>query len=128
MKNTEFAIRLKTLMTKKSLKIKDLAEAMNCSTPTVSAWRSGTIPSSIQTQQNLARILDVDVEDLIYGTRNDLIFSNCGSTNKLEMRERIYERVRQILDDAESVSGGLEHFYIELLIRFPRETYKNLNK
>ncbi len=126
MKNTEFSIRLKTLMTKKSLKIKDLADAMNCSTPTVSAWRSGTIPSSIQTQRNLAKVLGVDVEDLIYGTRSELIFSN--SLNKLELRERICDRVKEILDDAESVSGGLEHFYIELLMRFPREIYKNLNK
>ncbi len=126
MKNTEFSIRLKTLMTKKSLKIKDLADAMNCSTPTVSAWRSGTIPSSIQTQRNLAKVLGVDVEDLIYGTRSELIFSN--SLNKLELRERICDRVKEILDDAESVSGGLEHFYIELLMRFPREVYKNLNK
>lgn len=126
MKNTEFSIRLKTLMMKKSLKIKDLADAMNCSTPTVSAWRSGTIPSSIQTQRNLAKVLGVDVEDLIYGTRSELIFSN--SLNKLELRERICDRVKEILDDAESVSGGLEHFYIELLMRFPREIYKNLNK
>ncbi len=126
MKNTEFSIRLKTLMTKKSLKIKDLADAMNCSTPTVSAWRSGTIPSSIQTQRNLAKVLGVDVEDLIYGTRSELIFSN--SLNKPELRERICDRVKEILDDAESVSGGLEHFYIELLMRFPREIYKNLNK
>ena len=126
MKNTEFSIRLKTLMTKKSLKIKDLADAMNCSTPTVSAWRSGTIPSSIQTQRNLAKVLGVDVEDLIYGTRSELIFSN--SLNKLELRERICDRVKEILDDAESGTGGLEHFYIELLMRFPREVYKNLNK
>lgn len=128
MKNTEFSIRLKTLMAKKSLKIRDLAEAMNCSMPTVSAWRSGTIPTSIKTQQNLARILDVDVEGLIYGGKSELVFSNSKCPNAPELREKINNRVKQILDDAEGVSGGLEHFYLELLIRFPHEIYKNLGK
>lgn len=127
MKNREFSIRLKTLMAKKSLSIRELASAMNCSLPTISAWRSGTIPSSIKTQYQLAKVLSIDVETLIYGRSGDMVFSNIKESSNVELREKIKKRVSQILDDAENVSGGLEHFYLELSLRFPREIYKKLN-
>lgn len=112
-------------MAQKSLKINDLAKKMKCSAPTISSWRSGTIPSAMETQRLLAKVLDINVEELIYGKNKAAVFSNSKNFADKALRLKITKKVEQILDDAESVEGGLEHFYMELALRFPQEIYKN---
>lgn len=143
MKDKLFATRLKTLMARKSLNISELSNLMGCSKPTISSWRSGTIPYSLDIQKKLATILEVEVEVLIYGKESNIyldapketIFSNelnskeeKLNTQHRKLRKQIESYFNQILDEAEETPFALEHLYIELKIRFPKNIYKTKAK
>lgn len=126
MKNTEFSIRLKTLMANKSLKIRDVARMMNCSGPTVSSWRGGKLPPP-ETQKRLADVLGVPTEYLAFGIGEDSVFSNTRERrSETGVRKSIESHISSLLNDAEKIPGCLEHMYIELLLKFPSGVYSSL--
>ena len=65
--NTDFAARMRLLMSARNVKLKDIADATSCSVSAVSTWKRGRLPRSYKTISKLARALGVSEEFLING-------------------------------------------------------------
>ena len=53
--NTDFAARMRLLMSARNVKLKDIADATSCSVSAVSTWKRGRLPRSYKTISKLAR-------------------------------------------------------------------------
>ena len=62
--------RLKAVLAEKQVTNKWLAEKMNLSTTTVSRWCTNKAQPSLETLVEIAKILKIDVRELIVGTKN----------------------------------------------------------
>lgn len=57
--------RIGVLMKKRKLRICQLAEEMNVSSPTICGWLKGDYSPSIGRLRKLAEVLEVEVDDLL---------------------------------------------------------------
>ena len=61
--------RLKVVLVEQNKTGKWLAEQLGKSTATVSKWCQNAIQPDLQTLQNISKLLDVDIRDLIVSTK-----------------------------------------------------------
>ena len=64
-----FDKNLKRLRIQRSMNQEDLAEKMHVSRQTVSGWETGRRQPDLDTLKKLAEVLDVDIHELIYGSK-----------------------------------------------------------
>lgn len=65
--------RLKAVLAERQITNKKLSEKMNLSTTTVSRWCTNKAQPSLDTLVEIAKILRVDVKDLLISTRKNRI-------------------------------------------------------
>lgn len=63
--------RLKAVLAERQMTNKKLSEKMSLSTTTVSRWCTNKAQPSLETLVEIAKILRVDVKDLLISTRNN---------------------------------------------------------
>ena len=66
---TEAINRLKAVLAERQITNKELSERMNLSTTTVSRWCTNKAQPSLETLVEIAKILRVDVKELLISTR-----------------------------------------------------------
>lgn len=66
--------RIKVVLVEKKRTNKWLAEALQKSPATVSKWCTNVSQPSIETLVEIARVLEVDVKDLLVSTTNDSVY------------------------------------------------------
>ncbi len=62
--------RIKVVLVEKKRSNKWLAEEMQKDPGTVSKWCTNTTQPDLQTLSRIARLLDVDIKDLLWSTKN----------------------------------------------------------
>ena len=68
--------RIKVVLVEKKRTNKWLAEALQKDPATVSKWCTNVSQPSIETLVEIARVLEVDVKDLLVSTTNDSVYIN----------------------------------------------------
>lgn len=66
---SSFESNLKRLRTRQGLKQEELAQKMSVTRQTVSGWETGRRQPDLETLKKLAKVLDVDIHELIYGNK-----------------------------------------------------------
>ena len=66
--------RIKVMLAEKGRTNKWLAEALQKDPATVSKWCTNVSQPSIETLVEIARVLEVDVKDLLVSTTNDSVY------------------------------------------------------
>ena len=66
--------RIKVVLVEKKRTNKWLAEALQKDSATVSKWCTNVSQPSIETLVEIARVLEVDVKDLLVSTTNDSVY------------------------------------------------------
>ena len=64
----EIAVNIKTLRREKGLSQEQFAQALHVTRQTVSAWERGLSRPGLDTLGEIARVLEVEPERLLYGT------------------------------------------------------------
>ncbi len=75
--------RLKLVLTEKKKASKWLATEMKRDPATISKWCTNTSQPSLETMIEIARILDVDVRELIVPTRSDVVLHRLDPSNAI---------------------------------------------
>lgn len=124
---------MRLLMGVRNVKLKDIADATNCSISAVSTWKRGRLPRGCKTIAKLARVLGVSEEFLLNGRSGCVVFANevreggPGGENPGEggeFSEHAAAREVGLIFDALSMrasesSGGYARLRDRLLIAFP---------
>ena len=72
METTKDINRIKVVLVEKKRTNKWLAEQLGKDPATVSKWCTNTAQPSLETLLEIARVLDVDIKDLLHSTREDV--------------------------------------------------------
>lgn len=72
METTKDINRIKVVLVEKKRTNKWLAEQLGKDPATVSKWCTNTAQPSLETLLEIARVLDVDVKDLLHSTRENI--------------------------------------------------------
>ena len=72
METTKDINRIKVVLVEKKRTNKWLAEQLGKDPATVSKWCTNTAQPSLETLLEIARVLEVDVKDLLHSTREDI--------------------------------------------------------
>lgn len=72
METTKDINRIKVVLVEKKRTNKWLAEQLGKDPATVSKWCTNTAQPSLETLLEIARVLEVDIKDLLHSTREDI--------------------------------------------------------
>lgn len=144
-----FGMRFRMLTGYYNLTLKEIADKIGCAVSTVGMWSKGRIPASQTKIEKLAQILKVSPSYLISGisnqpeniaidyTNNNLKhqLSDCVKNIKHTVvaskcnsyREKIENYLSDYLDKIESIDGGLEYVYYNLIRIFPKDHIPKLH-
>ena len=131
MENTEFARRVRLLMSKNGKTLAQIAEQTGNAVSTVSTWRRGRIPKSPRAKEMLAEALGATTDEL-YTFHSGEIFANekpsprmaeSGDTSANEAsvantRRRIRLYFRDFLESVDT-QEELEKIFTDLRVFFP---------
>jgi transcriptional regulator with XRE-family HTH domain len=67
----DFDANLKRLRIQRNMKQEDLAKKMDVTRQTVSGWETGRRQPDLNTLKKIADVLDVDIHELIYGSKRE---------------------------------------------------------
>jgi transcriptional regulator with XRE-family HTH domain len=144
-----FGMRFRMLAGYYNLTLKEIADKIGCAVSTVGMWSKGRIPASQEKIEKLAQLLNVSPSYLISGvsTEKNLddtdqkhiiikhhlsdcvnnIRSSANIAEKNPSRAKIEHYLAEYLDKIESIDGGLDYVYYNLIRTFPKDFLPDLS-
>ena len=144
-----FGMRFRMLAGYYNLTLKEIADKIGCAVSTVGMWSKGRIPASQEKVESLAQLLNVSPSYLVSGastgqdlaeknpTRTTLKYylSDCvknirhasNASVKNPSRAKIEQYLSDYLDKIESIDGGLDYVYYNLIRTFPKDFLPDLS-
>lgn len=125
--NKLFAERFRTAMSKRNVRLEDIAKITGCAVSTASTWRRGRLPRNPQTLEKIAMFLSVEPAYLA-GNADDeaeiCVFSNEASASD-RIKEEIRAYVNGLIKEAENSVQKLEELKSGLREKFPSANNRN---